>query len=50
VSNFKLVSWLPHYLRWWRFAFGSRLTLDEIRVATDEMATNVMATDERGHQ
>ena len=23
VSNFKLVSWLPHYLRWWLFAFGA---------------------------
>ena len=56
VSNFKLVSWLPHYLRWWRFAFGSRLSLDEIRVATegtrvgtDENGTRV-GTDERGHQ
>jgi dolichol-phosphate mannosyltransferase len=34
VSNFKLVSWLPHYLRWWRFAFGPRLTTDRIRAAT----------------
>jgi hypothetical protein len=35
VSNFKLVSWLPHYLRWWGFAFGPRLTIDEIRLASD---------------
>jgi glycosyltransferase involved in cell wall biosynthesis len=35
VSNFKIVSWLPHYLRWWRFAFGPCLTLDEVRAATD---------------
>jgi dolichol-phosphate mannosyltransferase len=30
VSNFKIVSWLPHYLKWWRFAFGPRLTIDQI--------------------
>ncbi len=30
VSNFKIVSWLPHYLRWWRFAFGPRLTVEQI--------------------
>ncbi len=34
VSNFKIVSWLPHYLRWWRFAFGPRLTIEEIRAET----------------
>jgi dolichol-phosphate mannosyltransferase len=33
VSNFKIVSWLPHYLRWWMFAFGPRLTVDEVRAA-----------------
>jgi hypothetical protein len=30
VSNFKIVSWLPHYLGWWRFAFGPRLPIDEV--------------------
>jgi glycosyltransferase involved in cell wall biosynthesis len=25
LSNFKLVDWLPSYLRWYRFAFGRRL-------------------------
>ena len=35
VSNFKVVSWLPHYLRWWRFAFGPGLPLDEVRAAAD---------------
>ena len=35
LSNFKLVTWLPHYLRWWRFAFGPRLAVDEIRAAAD---------------
>lgn len=35
MSNFKLVTWLPHYLRWWRFAFGPRLEIDNIRQASE---------------
>ena len=31
VSNFKLAAWIPHYLRWYRLAFGPRLTVDELR-------------------
>jgi dolichol-phosphate mannosyltransferase len=34
MSNFKLASWLPRYLRWWFFAFGPRLTIEEIRRAS----------------
>jgi len=30
-SNFKLWAWLPRYLRWYRFAFGRRLSPEEIR-------------------
>lgn len=29
-SNFKLAAWLPRYLRWYVFAFGPRITLDEL--------------------
>jgi dolichol-phosphate mannosyltransferase len=29
VSNFKLAQWLPKYLHWYRFAFGSRLDLSQ---------------------
>jgi dolichol-phosphate mannosyltransferase len=36
VSNFKIAKWLPHYLRWWRFAFGPKLPLEEIRRITPE--------------
>jgi glycosyltransferase involved in cell wall biosynthesis len=32
-SNFQLKRWLPHYLRWYRFAFGRALTLEELRAA-----------------
>jgi glycosyltransferase involved in cell wall biosynthesis len=35
MSNFKIVSWLPHYLRWWRFAFGPRLAVEDVRAAAD---------------
>jgi dolichol-phosphate mannosyltransferase len=31
VSNFRLVAWLPHYLRWYFFAFGRRLDLETLR-------------------
>ncbi|MGH3169100.1 MAG: glycosyltransferase family 2 protein [Trebonia sp.] len=31
MSNFKLVRWIPVYLRWYRFAFGRRLTAEQIR-------------------
>jgi dolichol-phosphate mannosyltransferase len=31
VSNFKIVQWIPSYLRWYRFAFGPGLTAEEIR-------------------
>jgi hypothetical protein len=30
-SKFRTVSWIPHYFRWYRFAFGGRLTPEEAR-------------------
>lgn len=30
-SNFKLSKWIPKYLRWYMFAFGGKLTLEEVR-------------------
>jgi dolichol-phosphate mannosyltransferase len=30
VSNFRVARWIPGYLRWYRFAFGPRLTADQI--------------------
>jgi dolichol-phosphate mannosyltransferase len=35
VSNFKLAAWLPRYLRWYRFAFGPRLTTEQLRAAVE---------------
>ena len=31
MSNFKVARWIPKYLRWYRFAFGSRLTAEQVR-------------------
>jgi glycosyltransferase involved in cell wall biosynthesis len=31
VSSFEIVKWLPRYLRWYRFAFGPRLSLEQLR-------------------
>jgi dolichol-phosphate mannosyltransferase len=31
VSNFRVAKWIPGYLRWYRFAFGPRLTAAQIR-------------------
>ena len=33
VSNFHVARWIPRYLRWYRFAFGRRLTPAELRAA-----------------
>ena len=33
LSNFKLATWIPRYVRWWLFAFGPKLSFDEIRRA-----------------
>jgi glycosyltransferase involved in cell wall biosynthesis len=30
VSNFSISAWLPAYLRWFRFAFGRRMTLEQL--------------------
>jgi dolichol-phosphate mannosyltransferase len=35
VSNFKVMSWLPHYLRWWRFAFGPAIPVEQVRMAAE---------------
>jgi glycosyltransferase involved in cell wall biosynthesis len=34
VSNFHVAQWIPKYLKWYRFAFGPRLTAEEVRART----------------
>jgi dolichol-phosphate mannosyltransferase len=31
VSSFKVIQWIPRYLRWYRFSFGPRLTVEQVR-------------------
>ena len=31
VSNFKLLAWIPNYIKWWMFAFGPRLEVEQVR-------------------
>jgi dolichol-phosphate mannosyltransferase len=31
VSNFRVARWIPKYVRWYRFAFGPRLTAEDLR-------------------
>ncbi|NUP53487.1 MAG: glycosyltransferase family 2 protein [Catenulispora sp.] len=45
-SNFQLRRWLPKYLRWYRFAFGPPLTVDQVR-AKARRASRPAGSDER---
>jgi dolichol-phosphate mannosyltransferase len=37
VSNFRVAKWIPSYLRWYRFAFGPRLTAEQVRAYGQKM-------------
>lgn len=37
-SHFDLVKWLPHYFRWYRFAFGPRVDIKTLRGQADRVA------------
>jgi dolichol-phosphate mannosyltransferase len=37
-SNFQLQAWVPKYLRWYRFAFGPPLSLDEVTARATRIA------------
>ncbi len=34
MSNFQVAAWLPKYLRWYRFAFGPRLSVAQLKAFT----------------
>lgn len=36
-SNFQMATWIPQYLRWWRFAFGPKLTPEQVRATADHL-------------
>ncbi len=35
TSNFRLMRWIPRYLHWYRFAFGPRLTVEDLHAKGD---------------
>ena len=37
-SSFDLANWIPKYLRWYRFAFGPQLSVDEVQREAAEIA------------
>ena len=43
-SNFDLASWIPKYLRWYRFAFGPRLSIEELKRQSAAIAERNNAT------
>jgi glycosyltransferase involved in cell wall biosynthesis len=46
-SNFELKKWLPKYLRWYRFAFGPPLTLEQVMAEAERIgALNDRTEDE----
>ncbi len=39
TSNFHIAAWIPKYFRWYRFAFGRRLTIDELTAKMNRSTT-----------
>jgi hypothetical protein len=37
-SRFRLREWVPRYLRWYAFAYGPRMTLEQVRAASARIA------------
>ncbi len=37
TSNFKIAQWLPRYLEWYRFAFGPKLTVEQVRAHSPKL-------------
>ncbi len=47
-SNFRMSKWIPKYLRWYRFAFGPPLTVEELRAkSVDGRAASVPKKKEK---
>jgi dolichol-phosphate mannosyltransferase len=48
MSNFRVAKWIPRYLYWYRFAFGPRLTAEQIREYVHKSAAYGHGTREEG--
>jgi hypothetical protein len=42
-----VASWIPRYVRWYRFAFGPKLTAEQIRSRGEAARNNEAARDKR---
>jgi dolichol-phosphate mannosyltransferase len=47
-SNFDVKAWIPKYLRWYRFAFGPQLSLDELKKQSAAIARRTDTSSENG--
>lgn len=47
-SNFDLKGWIPHYLAWYRYAFGPRLTAEQVRQTAPHVARAIEGKDDNG--
>lgn len=47
VSNFRVARWIPKYLRWYRFAFGPRLSAEELRAKGARRAGKATKSEEQ---
>ena len=47
VSNFRVARWIPRYLRWYRFAFGPRLSAEDVRAKGARRADKATKSEER---
>jgi len=45
-SNFDLKAWIPRYLRWYRYAFGGPLTVEEVKASASDAAAAPTAQEE----
>jgi hypothetical protein len=43
-SNFDMKAWIPKYLRWYRFAFGPQLSLEELKRQSAQIAARNNST------
>jgi dolichol-phosphate mannosyltransferase len=47
VSNFRVARWIPKYLRWYRFAFGPRLTAEGVRGQAARVASRASTPESK---
>nr|WP_326851500.1 glycosyltransferase [Actinocrinis sp.] len=46
VSNFRVAQWIPKYFKWYLYAFGPRLTAEQVRARQDRRSLSRATTTE----